>query len=272
MRPQDGRPRCNRSERDFYLGFCWQVCTGDGWAQYIARPLIGNVAGHSTAASAAFVNGTDGESGGGVGGHGGDGGPPLINRWVGVYFISFFFITCICLLGVVHAILLDEFMLAMQVPIPSPRTIPVRAEPASQRFRSCICSSANKIHARKNLKRLLAPLVSDSARCGRVSAARPGPSPALNALVVTPLSPAHARAHGHWHVSRRSGRVCGTRSWSGVSSRPRSSSPRWTPSLRRWRTFTPPRTSPRRSASSSSSWTPTAAARSTTRYRIRGTT
>ena len=76
-----------------------QVCTGDGWAAFIARPLMGI----STEASS---NET-------VVDRSGD--PPNMNRLIGIFFMGFYFAAGICLLGVVHAILLDEFMLAMQV-------------------------------------------------------------------------------------------------------------------------------------------------------------
>ena len=86
-----------------------QVCTGDGWAQSIARPLVGNSdlfpAPATAAASAMAANSSAG----------GESDVPVINRWVAVYFMSFYFMTCICLIGVVHAILLDEFMISMQV-------------------------------------------------------------------------------------------------------------------------------------------------------------
>ena len=95
----------------------YQVSTGDGWAPYIARPLVGNespsassssslstvsgtltVAANMTATVALADTGTI----------------PDMNRAVAIFFMVFFFMSGICLLGVVHAILLDEFMVAVQ--------------------------------------------------------------------------------------------------------------------------------------------------------------
>ena len=110
-----------------------QISVGDGWVPYIVRPLVGNddpatessatasvraahwrpplpfstnaaelVAAAGTATAAA--RGTDG----------GGGAAPAMNRLVALFFLLAFFVAGICLMGVVHAILLDEFMVAMQ--------------------------------------------------------------------------------------------------------------------------------------------------------------
>ncbi len=85
-----------------------QVGTGDGWAPYIARPLVGNTL-HRRAASVSTSSDAD------TAAVAASAAVPGMERGVAVYFIVFFFAAGICLLGVVHAILLDEFMLSMQV-------------------------------------------------------------------------------------------------------------------------------------------------------------
>ena len=105
-----------------------QVSVGDGWAPYIVRPLVGNIDTSSAAAAvhraaygpgashlaraaatvlvaAADATGSDSADAGGAAPA-----APAMNRGVALFFILYFFASGICLLGVVHAILLDEFM------------------------------------------------------------------------------------------------------------------------------------------------------------------
>jgi hypothetical protein len=93
-----------------------QISLGDGWAPYIVRPLVGNVDTSAAATTAhrsaelshlvraAAVAAAAGDSSGVA--------PavPTMNRAVALFFMLYFFASGICLLGVVHAILLDEFM------------------------------------------------------------------------------------------------------------------------------------------------------------------
>ena len=59
--------------------------------------------------------GTSTDAGGGQAvDSGGSADPPAMNRMIGIYFMGFYFAAGICLLGVVHAILIDEFTNAMQ--------------------------------------------------------------------------------------------------------------------------------------------------------------
>ena len=100
----------------------FQFATGDGWAEFIARPQIGNqnpylfpdlgTATRSLAGSpAAGGGGALLQDGAAVAG------PtalPQMRRAVAVFFVLSFFVLGIALLGIVHATLLDEFMDAVQ--------------------------------------------------------------------------------------------------------------------------------------------------------------
>jgi hypothetical protein len=84
-----------------------QVSVGDGWAPYIVKPLVGNVdtsaaIAHRSAGSSHLVRAAA-DSGAAQA-------VPEMNRAVALFFMLYFFASGICLLGVVHAILLDEFM------------------------------------------------------------------------------------------------------------------------------------------------------------------
>ena len=85
----------------------FQVSTGDGWAPYIARPLVGNESPSTSSSSSQSAVNTSAASTVTEA-------IPSMNRAVALFFIFFFFVSGICLLGVVHAILLDEFMVAVQ--------------------------------------------------------------------------------------------------------------------------------------------------------------
>ena len=76
-----------------------QVSTGDGWAVHIARPLIGNavLASNGTAVTATGVSDTPEVPVGNVA-------PPEIHRAVALFFVGFFFLCGIGLLGIVHAV------------------------------------------------------------------------------------------------------------------------------------------------------------------------
>ena len=96
-----------------------QVSIGDGWMPYIVRPLVE----YSSAASSHRSLPAPGPvleataqlaAAAAAGGGGGGTAPPSMNRLVALFFLLFFFAAGICLLGVVHAILLDEFMVAVQ--------------------------------------------------------------------------------------------------------------------------------------------------------------
>ena len=80
-----------------------QVSTGDGWAVHIARPLIGNAEllpahGNGSAVLAGDEQGRrllaadDPEA------------APSIHRSVALFFVGFFFVCGIGLLGIVHAV------------------------------------------------------------------------------------------------------------------------------------------------------------------------
>ena len=107
----------------------FQVSIGDGWIPYVVRPLVGNSDGATTthaansgsAAAAAVAvralaaaRGADTVTAAGSTDASGGTSVPQMNRLVALFFLLFFFVAGICLLGVVHAILLDEFMVAVQ--------------------------------------------------------------------------------------------------------------------------------------------------------------
>ena len=65
-----------------------QVSVGDGWAPYIVRPLAG-IAEPAAAGVDSLAGNVSGNTG-----------APAMNRWVALFFVSFFFASGICLLGV----------------------------------------------------------------------------------------------------------------------------------------------------------------------------
>ena len=110
-----------------------QISVGDGWVPYIVRPLVGNddPATESSATAsvraahwrpplpfstnaAEMVAAAGSATAAARGTDGGGGAAPAMNRLVALFFLLAFFVAGICLMGVVHAILLDEFMVAMQ--------------------------------------------------------------------------------------------------------------------------------------------------------------